>query len=512
MTPIATVRRCILIVATIAFCSASVLPATRLAAQDTTSVTAAAPASDAAPMQLTLPRAIELARERSAAAQQARASYEAARWRDRAFNGRLLPQVSLSATIPNTNRSIEPVIQPDGTTLFIPRRETESSVRLNVTQQLPFTGGDITVSSGLMRHDRFGQTDTRTWRSTPLEVSLRQSLFRTNTLAWDKREQNVRVRIAERQFVEANEDVALTIVGSFFEAFAAQFAVGNAARNVAANDSLYNTSKGRYAVGRIGENELLQSELALLRAQIALDGALLQAERTLGALRIALAISPDTPIELVPPEEIPDVSVDTALALREALTSRSQILDLELQELQAERRVTEARRGTGIGMTLTASAGYNQSATAIEDAYRSLLEQQRFGLSVQMPLYLGGSRSADIRAARADERRVDLGVSNTLETVRHEVRFAALELAHARRQVASSAKADTVSQLRAESAKNRYLIGRIPINEFYQAQAERDNVLAQYVQALRGYWQAYYRLRRLTLYDFAADERLVRDP
>lgn len=505
MTPIPTVSRCILIVAAIA------VEVSTLQAQGVTQAGVAAPAPGAAPMQLTLPRAIEMARERSAAAQQARASYEAARWRDRAFNGRLLPQVSLSATVPNTNRSIEPVIQPDGSTLFIPRRQTESSVLLNVTQRLPFTGGDVTVSSGLTRLDRFGEIDSRTWRSTPLEVSLRQSLFRINTLAWDRREQNVRVRIAERQFVEANEDVALTIVGSFFEAYAAQFATGNAARNVAANDSLYNTSKGRYAVGRIGENELLQSELALVRAQMALDGALLQAERTLGALRIAVALPVDTPIELIPPEEIPNIAVDTALALREALHSRSQILDLELQELQAERRIAEVRRGTGIGMTLTASAGYNQSAPVVEDAYRSLLEQQRFGLSVQMPLYLGGSRSADIRAARADERRVDLGISNTLETVRHEVRFAALELAHARRQVASSAKADTVSQLRAESAKNRYLIGRIPLNEFYQAQSERDNVLTQYLQALRGYWQAYYRLRRLTLYDFAANERLVRE-
>ena len=504
MTSIAILSRCILIIATIGV-AASTLPA-----QDSTAAWTAPPRG-AEVMQLTLPRAIELARERSAAAEQARANYEAAQWRDRAFRGRLLPQVSLLATIPNTNRSIEPVIQPDGTTLFIPLRQTESSVLLNVTQRLPFTGGDITISSGLTRHDRFGQTNTRIWRSTPLEVRLNQSLFRPNTLAWDKREQNVRVRVAERQFVEANEDVALTIVGSFFEAYAAQFAVGNAARNVAANDSLYNTSKGRYEVGRIGENELLQSELALLRAQIALDGALLQAERTLGALRIALVIPPDTPIELVPPDEIPDVAVDTALALREALASRSQILDLQLQELQAERRVVEARRGTGIGLTLTASAGYNQSAPVIEDVYRSLLEQQRLGLSVQMPLYLGGSRSADIRAARADERRIDVGISNTLETVRHEVRFAALELAHARRQVASSAKADTVSRLRAESAKNRYLIGRIPLNEFYQAQSERDNVLTQYLQALRGYWQAYYRLRRLTLYDFATGERLVRE-
>ena len=468
------------------------------------------PAQGAEPMRLTLPRAIALAQEQGASAQQARETYEAARWRNRAFFGRLLPQVSLSATIPNSNRSIIPVVQPDGSTLFLSQRQTESSLNLNVTQRVPFTGADLTVSSGLTRLDRFGQTDTRTWRSTPLEVSLRQNLFRTNAVAWDTREQDARVAIAERQFAESKEDIAVTTVGTFFDAYAAEFAAANAQRNVGVNDSLYKTATGRYEVGRIGENELLQSELALLRAQIAVDGAKLQRDRTLGALRIALGLPPDAPIELVPPEEIPEVVVDTALALAEALANRSQVLDLDLQQLVADRRLSEARRSTGLGATLTASAGYNQSGPFVEDAYRSLLQQQRYALSLQMPLYLGGSRSAEIRAVEADGRRIEVTTNNTMATLRHEVKFAALEIAQARRQVASSAKADTVARLRAESAKNRYLIGRIPINEFYQGQTERDNVLQQYMQALRGYWLAYHRLRRLTLFDFASGQRLTR--
>jgi outer membrane protein TolC len=51
-------------------------------------------------------------------------------------------------------------------------------------------------------------------------------------------------------------------------------------------------------------------------------------------------------------------------------------------------------------------------------------------------------------------------------------------------------------------AYNRYVIGRIDIDNLYVAQAEKDQALNQYVQALRAHWQAYYRLRQLTLYDF----------
>ena len=61
---------------------------------------------------------------------------------------------------------------------------------------------------------------------------------------------------------------------------------------------------------------------------------------------------------------------------------------------------------------------------------------------------------------------------------------------------------------RFEVAYNRYVIGRIDIDNLYVAQSEKDQALNAYVQELRGYWQAYYRLRRVTLYDFATGERI----
>ena len=87
-----------------------------------------------------------------------------------------------------------------------------------------------------------------------------------------------------------------------------------------------------------------------------------------------------------------------------------------------------------------------------------------------------------------------------------DARFAALQVAQAERNLALSAKADTVAAKRFEVAYNRYLIGRITIDNLYIAQNERDAALAQYVQALRGYWDAHYRLRRATLFDFATGQ------
>ncbi len=56
---------------------------------------------------------------------------------------------------------------------------------------------------------------------------------------------------------------------------------------------------------------------------------------------------------------------------------------------------------------------------------------------------------------------------------------------------------------RFEVAKARYVIGKIGISDLYIGLNEKDQALQAYVQALRQYWSRYYRLRRVTLYDFA---------
>ena len=89
------------------------------------------------------------------------------------------------------------------------------------------------------------------------------------------------------------------------------------------------------------------------------------------------------------------------------------------------------------------------------------------------------------------------------EELEQEARFAALQLSQAQRVLVISAKADTVAAKRFDVAKNRYVIGRIGIDNLFVAQSEKDAALLAYVQALRGYWTSYYRLRRVTLYDFA---------
>ena len=450
---------------------------------------------------LTLQRAIELAQTQGNQAVAARATRDAAVFRDRAFSARLLPQLSLGGTVPRYNRAIIPVLQPDGSTLFRPQNQTDAGLTATITQQLP-TGGNFFVSSSLATLSVTGDQSIRTWSSTPISVGFQQDIFRPNTSKLDRREQPYRTELAERQYLEAREDIAIQVTNLFFDVHAAGVSFANATTNVAVNDTLYTLNKGRFEVGKIGENDLLQSELALLRARTSLDGARLELDRAKSSLRLALGLAPDAPIELVVPADVPTFPVDTALAVTEARKNRSTSTGAELSEIQAERRVTEARLNNGFGATVQASVGFNATASEFDFAYRNLLEARQVAVSVDIPLIQWGARRASVQAAEAEREQAERNARTTLDEAAQDAHYAALQLEQSRRALAISAKADTVAAKRFEVAYNRYVIGRIAIDNLYVAQSEKDQALMQYGQALRSHWLAYYRLRRLTLYDF----------
>lgn len=460
----------------------------------------------AAQEPLTLTKAIEIAQSRGFDARAAEASRDASRYRDRAFYSRLLPRLSLSGTIPSYNRSIIQVLQPDGSTGFRAQDQVSTDLTATMSQTLPVTGGDFFVSSSLSRLSVTGQGTVRTWSSTPVTIGLRQPILRPNITGWDRREQPVRAEFNERQYRESREDIAVQTTALFFDVYAAKVAFANATTNAAVNDTLYTLNKGRFEVGKIGENDLLQSELALLRARNAADGARLDYDRALASLRLGLGMSPGEPLEITVTGEVPTFAADTILAEHEALRNRATVSGAELSEVQADRRVTEARLNNGLGATVQAAYGFNATGERFHSAYSDLQEARQFSLSVEVPLIQWGVRGEAIQAAKADREGIQNLNKASLAQTAQDAHFAVLQLEQARRTLVISAKADTVAGRRFEVAYNRYVIGRISVDNLYIAQNEKDQALGSFVQALRGYWMAHYGLRRATLYDFETNQ------
>jgi outer membrane protein TolC len=78
-------------------------------------------------------------------------------------------------------------------------------------------------------------------------------------------------------------------------------------------------------------------------------------------------------------------------------------------------------------------------------------------------------------------------------------------------QVAIAAKSDTVAMKRYEVTKQRFLIGKIAVLDLNDADSRKDQNRRAYVQSLQDYWNYFYNMRSLTLFDFINRKPLETD-
>ncbi|GAB5519550.1 MAG: hypothetical protein RhofKO_18010 [Rhodothermales bacterium] len=459
-------------------------------------------------LNLTLDETITLAKTESPAARIARADFDQARWRFRSFRAEYLPRFSLEGNAPGLFRAVSDVLQDDGTIRYREQSRTQSSMDLRVYQQIPQTGGRLFLSSGLGYVRQFGEFGFGEWQSEPMIIGLQQPLFQFNNMRWQRRVAPMQYEIADKGYVEAMENVAVDVTGLFFDVYLAEMNIDIADFNLAVNDTIYTLAQGRYEIGRIAEDELLQTELALLNAQTALQAANTAYDRATQELKTALGLSQSTPLDVIPPNTVPDVQVDPEKAVEEALENRSAFLALDLQELQAEREVALQRRENSFSANMNASFGLNQRAASIDNAYIDPRSQQVFSIGFDVPLYQWGRNKADLQAALAAQLETAETTALQRQALEQNIYFEALSFSRQAAQVAIAAKADTVATRRFDVARNRYGIGSIDITELFNAQQAKDSARRAYIQELRSFWVSYFQLRRLTLYDFATGERL----
>lgn len=460
-------------------------------------------------LKLTLDQSIEIAQSSSPAAEIARLQFEQSQWDHRAFRSSYLPTIALSGDAPGLERSIDGIVQDDGSMRYVPQSRTFSTMRMLVNQNIPLTGGSVYMSSGLSRIDLFGNRSSFAWQSTPMVVGLRQPLFQFNEMKWERRLEPMRFQYARRTFAESLENAAVEITNLFFNVVIARMNVENATFNVAVNDTIYALSQGRFELGKIAENDLLQSELALLNAQTDLSDARIALDRALQDLKTALGVAYDTEIEVIPPFNIMMLDIDPVEAVAYARQHRAAFVNMELQRLQAEQEVSRARHNSGFSANLTASYGLNQSAETIGDVYTNPLNQQRLTVGFQIPIYQWGRGKAELEAALADQERTERELRLQREELEQEVYFEALQLIQLQQQVSLAAKADTIASRRFEVARNRYTIGTIDITDLFDAQVAKDGASQAFIRTLHQYWASYFRLRRMTLYDFENDRPLT---
>jgi outer membrane protein TolC len=363
----------------------------------------------------------------------------------------------------------------------------------------------------LQRNDNFGEEPPTNYLSYPVTIGFMQPINGYNEFKWDKRIEPLKYEHAKLQYLNTMEQVSQQSVRYFFDLALAQINLEVAEKNMANADTLYQIATGRYQLGTIAENELLQLELSRLNAETDLNQSTIDLELRKSRLRSFLGFNEKVSLRLILPNEVPSIEMDFDKTLAEAQANNPEILDMERQLLEAERVVAEARSQKGIRGDLFAQFGLSGVDEEFRYAYTDLSRQQRIELGIRVPLLDWGMGKGRYRMAQSAEEVVKMGVSQAMIDFDENIFLQVMQFNLQDDQVGIASKADTIAELRYEVTKQRFLIGRIDVMELNDALDSKDAARRGFVEALRNYWEYFYDLRGLTLYDWEKNIKLSED-
>ncbi len=461
--------------------------------------------------RLTLVEVIKLAEEQSPYAMIAKHRFRASYWQYRTYVAQYRPSLTLTGTTPSYSTAYERVWNSVTNTWDYRSTNTLNNIgSLSLSQNIGLTGGTISLNSELNLFNDFGNA-TRKYITSPLTVGVNQPIFRYNALRWQKKTEPLKYEAAKKTFLSNIESVHTQAVQYFFGLALAQINKQIAEMNYSNADTLYRIARGRYDLGTIAEDELLQMQLSWLNTETARKQAEMNLRDREIRLRSFLGFKEGVTIELIIPSEIPSLQVNAKEVLDLAMANNPEVVNQQLTLLTAQSAMVQAKAEKGLNANIIASYGLRDQDPNFSLAYEKPARQQTVRVGFTLPILDWGLGRGRYKLALSSYELAQVQSAQALVDFEQNLLLDVEQFNLQSNQVAIAAKSDTVAMKRYEVTKQRFLIGKIAVLDLQDADTRKDQNRRAYIQSLQDYWNYFYNMRSLALYDFINRKPLESD-
>ncbi len=464
--------------------------------------------------KLTLPEVINLAAKQSIDAFKQQNMYRSSYWAFKYYQADKLPFLSVGANPFSYSNSIrQDYVPQDQTWQYSEQKNITSSASLKANQNINLTGGTVSMSSDLGMSKNFIGTQLTTFSANAISLGYSQRVNGYNGMRWKSKIEPLKFELAKKNLIQSNEDIAVKAANKFFTLVDAQIEINISKTNLANSDTLYQIGKGRYQVGTVTQDELLNFELNLMNSRLALIKANQGLIRARSDLNSFLGFDKNTVIECIMPTEVSlalQINVDDAV--QKSMQNNPNIIAQNNRILEEDNNVRLIKARNGLSADVSVTAGLNQTGLNVGNAYQNPNRFQNIALvGLSVPILDWGKRKGQILMAKSNREVVVNSVKQERIDFEQAVVMNVMEFDLQANQVMNSARADTIAQMGFDVTMRRFKIGKLDVTKLNLARNDLENAKRAYISSLRKYWVSYYLIRQLTLFDFQAGTDLTAD-
>jgi outer membrane protein TolC len=206
-------------------------------------------------------------------------------------------------------------------------------------------------------------------------------------------------------------------------------------------------------------------------------------------------------------ETLPSLRMQYEEVLEKAQENNSFAKNILRRQLEADYAVASAK-GNQRNINLFASVGYTGKDRTLSPAYEQLRGNQVVEVGVSIPLLDWGKRKGKVKVAESN-REVILSKTKQEQMIFNQNIFLLVEnFNNQAGQLEIAGQADRIAEKRYNTSIEIFMIGKISVLDLNDAQKSKDEAKLKHILELYKYWNYYYNIRSLTLYDFLTNNTL----
>jgi outer membrane protein TolC len=466
-----------------------------------------AKAQDPLLVSLSLRNVVDLAISQSSAVKYVQNQDVNYYWRWKNHQTRFRPQLTLSGDLPDFENQTKPIVQPDGSIVFNQVTQLETSAQLAISQPIPQLGAYVYAASGIVRLQDFNNS-TVGFSGYPVSVGITQPLFAYNWMKWTRMTEPLVYEEAQKRFIESIEEISFNATSLFFTYLRIQTDYGLAESNLKNSKDNLKIAEVKKALGGISDNDFSRIQLSVFNAQKALNNARIDLKNADYELKKYIGLDQNQRIELVIPLDMFLWEVDPDKALEESLENRKETPQFERRLIQADRDLTQAKRNAGVNATLNMSYGISNSSDYFGGIYENPEQQQNVRLALSVPILDWGRSESQVKLAESQRELVLYDVEQDRLDFERGVVVQVEQFNLIKSQIETAEAADKVAEEGYLIALKKFQNGEISITDLNISLQEREAAKRDYIRSIENYWESYFRLREVTLFDFEFNQKI----
>ena len=458
---------------------------------------------------LSLNRTIEIANDSSLQAFTSKNLYQASYWGFRSYKAARLPSLNLNMTPIQYYRDITRRYDSE-TNLDVYREQQSlySSGNLSIRQNLDLTGGTFFIDSELGYIRNFGDNVYSQYTSVPIRIGYQQDLFGFNNFKWERKIEPLKYEKAKQQYLYDREGISESSTGYFFDLAMAQAEHDMALENVTSSKTLYQIGEERHKIAAISQADLLTLKLDAVNAQNSFSNAEISLKRAMFSFVSFLNMEKSTEVRLELPDRPKEIDVNADKALTYARNHNPDFIGYKQSILEAEKEVDRTAKSANFEASFAASVGFNQVANDFAGAYQHPLQQDIVSIGVKIPLVDWGVRKGRANMAKNNLNVAKLSVQQRELNLEQDVIMTINDFNIQQHLIASAEEAMELANMAYNNTRERFIIGKADINSLTLSLNRQKEAQKNYISSLKNYWLSYYKIRKLTLFDFERNEPL----